>query len=1277
MTHKISKVKISIASKSNVLDWSHGEVVSPETINYKSFSPEKGGLFCEQIFGPVKDYACACGKYKKIRYKGHVCERCGVEILLSKVRRERFGHIKLNSPVAHFWFFKINPSVLALTLDIKKSKLEEIIYFVSYVVIEPGSSGLQFKEIIDQESSRFRFTEILSALKAQGKMSAADAQMCDEYLDLLATNFMMYSFDEVAALISKYTGARFGIGASALQELLAKIDINYEIAQTKLLLKKGTSSNKAPLRRLDVLNSFLHSDNDIQNMVIDVLPVLPADLRPIVQLDSGRFTTSDINDLYRRIIIRNIRLKKAMDMEAPSLIINNERRMLQEIVDAYFDNERKQKPIIAQNRRPLISLAGLLKGKKGRFRQNLLGKRVDYSGRSVIVTNPNLKLYQCGVPQEMALTLFKPFVVNYLLEHNHAENVKFADKLIEEAEPAVWEALRHVIKERPLVINRAPSLHLGSFQAFEPVLVPGKALQIHPIVTPAFNADFDGDQMAVHVPLSDKAVAEARALMIGSKNVLSPKDGTPIVTPTQDIVLGIYYLTTEKAYDSDQPPKFFSDINDLKKALDMNVVDLQELVFYDLHSLANKVKFKKIPLNSYLITTPGKLLFNDSLPSDMEYVNEIVNNECVLDKADIVCLSKHQSNADVNKIVAHQPDKLVEFLKSRPLKSAVTKADLSVLITQLYETHASEIAPVLDRIKSLGFNFASVSGISIAYNDLLFAKLDSNQKQHYVIDEVKNDILDKTSMRIDVINDFYEKGMLTADQRHAKVVKEWTLAKEKIQNFIEKHMNSEEMRENPLCIMAKSGARGNAGNITQLSAMRGLMTNPKGKIIELPIKSSFKDGLSVTEFFISTHGARKGMADTALKTADSGYLTRRLIDVAHDLIVSIDDCKTIDGFVMRAAYDDVTNSLIVPLYDRIVGRFAAATVLDAKGSILCKHNDLITKSIANKIIAAGIEEVLIRSVLTCSARKGVCVKCYGYNLTRNKVVEIGASVGIMAAQSIGEPGTQLTMRTFHTGGIADEVDITQGLPRIKEIFDVVAPKGINAILSPVDGVVDDITEQDHVYTIRLKRTFINKGEEQTEVIDFKTDYNAQLSVRKGEKVSYGQKLSEGVINLHKLLEYAGLNAVQNYILKEVHRVYRLQGINISDKYIEIIARKMLDNVLIIDSGDSKLIQGRLVPWSVFKEVNLKLIANKQCPAYAKPQIAGLKKASLERHSFLSAASFQNTAQVLVKAAVQSRSDYLVGLKENILVGNLIPAGTGLMTTQEFNDYIKGKIEVPY
>ena len=1227
-------IKISLASPDQIRSWSHGEITKPETINYKSLKPEKDGLFDARIFGPTKNYECTCGKYKKIKNKGKVCERCLVEITEAIVRRERLGHIELEEPVTHIWMLKASPSKIALALDMKAKDLEEVAYFVSYIVLDPGTAkGLKQKMIMDlgnaksSADTRNRLRKVFAQILEQLEPSSFAYTRAQMLSDTLSDTSRPFSMDECAQFITKHTGTKFGIGASAIEYLLKNINLEKEfLAIKKQLTNKKSQTDRRKLeRRLDVIDSFAKSGNKPEWMVLHAIPVIPPDIRPIIQLDGGRFTTSEINDLYRRIIIRNERLKKVKQMGAPILIINNEKRMLQESVDALFDNERKARPMTGRDKRPLKSLASTLKGKQGRFRQNLLGKRVDYSGRSVIAVGPELKMYQCGIPRDMAIILFKPFVVQRLVHQELALNIKIAEKLIENQDERIWDVLEEVIKDRPVLLNRAPTLHRLGIQAFEPILVKGKAIRLHPLVTPAFNADFDGDQMAVHVPITQEAVAEARSLMLGSKNILSPKDGKPIVTPTQDMVLGNYYLTIEKLNELGQG-SIFKDVNEAIKAYDTKQVSLHAIIGIRVSSLGES-KFATSDQNKFLITTIGKIIFNQMFSERMPFIN----------RPNIINLTETHNEDLVTTDVDFR-----EFIKKRVLVEPFKKKALADIIHKYFKTFGTQLtAQMLDKMKNLGFKFSTISGTTISAGDV-------------VSYSGKTRLFKEAEDYVKTINKFYKQGMLTNRERHYHIINKWSSIKNNIQVELETVLKKD--IENPIFMMWDSGARTNISNFTQLVGMRGLMNNPKGEVIELPIKSSFREGLNVSEFFISTHGARKGMADMALKTSDSGYLTRRLVDVSQDIIVTEEDCNTCNGFIISDVVDQKRNNIIVPLRDRLFGRFVQGDVVDNKNNVIVANNELITEKLVEKILEAKITKINIRSVLTCEASYGVCQKCYGINLTTGSIVAIGEAVGIIAAQSIGEPGTQLTMRTFHTGGVAGGSDITQGLPRIKELLDITNPKGAVAIISEFDGKVTDIREEQGIYTITVKSKLDYK--------EYKTQYNAQVRIKIGDNVKIGQKLTEGAINITQLLEVAGIIEVQQYILKEVQRVYRLQGIEISDKYIEIIVKQMLNRIFVVESNDSPLLPGAIVDIKEFKSVNAKIIVAGKNPAFGHPIILGIKKAPLESESFLAAASFQDTTRVLTNAVIKSKQDNLRGLKENVILGNLIPAGTGLMPTEK-------------
>lgn len=1233
-------IKIELANPDTIRSWSHGEVTKPETINYKTLKAEKDGLFDERIFGPTKNYECSCGRYKKANpmNKGKKCEKCGVELTEAIVRRERMGHIELEEPVTHIWMLKVAPYRIAALLDLKVKELEEVVYFVSHIVLEAGDSKhFSEKEVLDLGSSKINKTReklretILEVINIINDPEHRDTRKTNRLLEELNNTSIPFSIDEATTLIGKYTGAKFGIGARAVEYLLKKIDLEKESQAIKAELsnlKKSPNDRSKLMKRLETLDSLRRSNQRPEWMVMRVISVIPPDIRPIIQLDGGRFTTSEINDLYRRIIIRNERLKKVKEMGAPSIIVNNEKRMLQEAVDALLDNERKPKPVQGKNKRPLKSLTSVLKGKQGRFRQNLLGKRVDYSARSVIAIGPDLKMYQAGLPREMAITLFKPFVIQWLQEHEYAENVKSAEKMVLQNDPKVWEALEQVIKERPVLLNRAPTLHRLGIQAFEPKLVKGKAIRLHPLVTTAFNADFDGDQMAVHVPITKEAIAESRALMLGSNAILGPKDGKAIVTPGQDIILGNYYVTTEEK-DAKGQGMMFASIQEAFTAYKNEQVSLNALIGMLLSALPEeKFSNKEQRQNSYLLTTVGKLYFNEIFDKTFPWINSnsIWNAEEVL--PEFIYNFNQNINDVINNVEIQQP---------------IKKKELSIIIERYFQTYgARKTAEMLDKMKDLGFHFSTKSGTTISAGDVVAFT--------HKYDEFK-----EADAKVEQITEYYNMGMLTASEKKRRIIEVWSSIKDNIQNELSTVLRKDV--KNPIFVMVDSGARGNVSNFTQLVGMRGLMNDTKGDIKEIPIKSSFREGLTVSEYFVSTHGARKGMADIALKTADSGYLTRRLVDVSQEIVVVNEDCEPTKGFEVSAIIDTKHDNVIVPLKDRLDGRFAFADIYDNNNNLIVAANTMIDKNIAEKIVKAGITNVLIRSVLTCDNTRGVCQRCYGRNLATASLVKVGEPVGVVAAQSIGEPGTQLTMRNFHTGGVAGNADITQGLPRIKELLDVTTPKGSVAIISEIDGVVSNIEDHNGIYVINIV------GENET-IRKYKTDFNSILRVENGEHVQVGQKLTEGAIDLHQLLEVGGIQDVQNYILKEVQKVYRLQGIEISDKYIEIIIKQMLNKVKITDSGESDLLPGEIVTIQNWKQAVQKCIMNGQRPPLSVAQIFGIKKAPLESESWLSSASFQDTARVLTKAIIKGKEDKLQGLKENIMLGNLIPAGTGLTGTSE-------------
>ncbi|WP_124726391.1 DNA-directed RNA polymerase subunit beta' [Staphylospora marina] len=1167
-------MKIGLASPEKIRSWSRGEVKKPETINYRTLKPEKEGLFCEKIFGPTKDWECHCGKYKRVRYKGIVCDRCGVEVTRSKVRRERMGHIELAAPVSHIWYFKGIPSRMGLVLDMSPRALEEVIYFASYVVVDPGNTTLEKKQLLSEKEYR--------------------------------------------AYREKYGNAFTAMmGAEAIKRLLQEIDLDKEVELLKeeLSTAQGQRRNRI-IKRLEVLEAFRTSGNRPEWMVLDVLPVIPPEIRPMVQLDGGRFATSDLNDLYRRVINRNNRLKRLLDLGAPDIIVQNEKRMLQEAVDALIDNGRRGRPVTGPGNRPLKSLSHMLKGKQGRFRQNLLGKRVDYSGRSVIVVGPNLKMYQCGLPKEMALELFKPFVMKELVAKGLAHNIKSAKRKVERVHPEVWDVLEEVIREHPVLLNRAPTLHRLGIQAFEPVLVEGRAIRLHPLVCTAYNADFDGDQMAVHVPLSAEAQAEARLLMLAAQNILNPKDGKPVVTPSQDMVLGSYYLTIEKEGDKGEGSMFIN-ASEAINAYHHGYVTLHSRIVVPVRNI-RKNTFTEKQKNALLVTTVGKLIFNEIFPADFPYINEP-------GKANF-------AGTPDKYFIFEKGTNIKEFISKMKDPGAIKKKDLGAIIAECFRRFGTTVtSEILDKVKELGFKYSTKAGITISVSDV-------------TVPEEKQEILAKAEEEVAKVMRQYRRGLITDDERYDRVISIWSRAKDQITEVLMSKMG----KLNPIYMMAHSGARGNVSQITQLAGMRGLMANPAGKIIEQPIRTNFREGLTVLEYFISTHGARKGLADTALRTADSGYLTRRLVDVAQDVIVREDDCMTDKGVTVTAIKDG--NEVIEGLYDRIVGRTAFRTIRHPEtGEIIVRRNEMIDEEIASKIIDLGIEEVVIRSVLTCRTRHGVCKKCYGRNLALGTPVEIGEAVGIIAAQSIGEPGTQLTMRTFHTGGVAGD-DITQGLPRVQELFEARNPKG-QAVISEISGKVVDIRET------KDRREIEIEGAVETRV--HSVPYGSRLRVEVGDVVEAGDELTEGSVDPKDLLRIKGMVGVQRYLLQEVQKVYRLQGVEINDKHIEVMIRQMMRKVRIISSGDTGLLVGSSVDIHDFEEANRKVLLSGGEPALARPLLLGITKASLETESFLSAASFQETTRVLTDAAIKGKVDRLLGLKENVIIGKLIPAGTGM------------------
>ena len=1192
--NKFDALKIAIASPDKIREWSYGEVKKPETINYRTLRPERDGLFCEKIFGPTKDFECACGKYKRVRYKNIVCDRCGVEVTRSKVRRERMGHIELATPVSHIWFFKGVPSRMGLVLDMSPRDLEEVLYFVSYVVIDKGNAPLENKQTLSEKEYR--------------------------------------------AFYEKYgTGFKVGMGAEAIKELLKKVDLEKEIAEIEKELEGAQGQKRTRLlKRLDVLDAFYKSGNRPEWMIMDCIPVIPPELRPMIQLDGGRFATSDLNDLYRRVINRNNRLKKLIDLGAPGIIIQNEKRMLQEAVDALFDNGRRGRSVTGAGNRPLKSISSMLKGKQGRFRQNLLGKRVDYSGRSVIVVGPSLKMYQCGIPKEMALELFKPHVIHGLVSKDIAHNIKAAKRLIDNQDPVVWDIVEEVIKEHPVMLNRAPTLHRLGIQAFEPILVGGKAIRLHPLVCPAFNADFDGDQMAVHVPLSEEAQAEARMLMLGSNNILHPKSGDPIVTPSQDMVLGNYYITMEKEGEEGEG-RVFKNSNEALMAYERREITLHTRIAIPVNSFKYKL-FTEGQKGKYLVTTVGKIKFNEILPDTFAYINEPTDENI--------------SNITPNKYFLPMGTNIPEAIKEMPLVKPFAKGTLEKIIAQVFKRYkTTETSTMLDNLKDLGFKYSTISGITVSMADVEISK-------------TKGQVVEEAQKLVDKINKQYKRGLITEEERFNKVIETWNNATDQVKEELEGISKTDV--DNPIFIMMNSKARGNISNFTQVAGMRGIMAKPDGTPVEIPILSNFIEGLSVAEFFLSTHGARKGSADTALKTADSGYLTRRLVDVSQDMIVREADCGTDQGVVVKDFINEHTGAVIESLKDRIVGRFANKKIVHPETKdVIVDKLQMITETLAEKVIAAGIKEVEIRTILTCNTVNGVCQKCYGRNLATGNLVEIGEAVGVMAAQSIGEPGTQLTMRTFHSGGVAHggDADITQGLPRVQELFEARNPKA-KATIAEIDGTVSKIKEEHGKYKISIT----NKLETKEHV----TNYGAKLCVEKGTEVHCGDKLTEGAISPKELLVVTDPITTQEYILKEVQYTYRSQGVDISDKHIEIIARRMISKIRIVDGGDTRFLPGSLVNFREFTDGNKEAIIQGKTPALGKPILLGITKAALETDSFLSAASFQETTRILTDAAIKGKIDPLSGLKENVIIGKLIPAGTGSKSYRDVEYELKSE-----
>jgi DNA-directed RNA polymerase subunit beta' len=1174
-------MQIGLASPNKIRSWSYGEVKKPETINYRTLKPEKDGLFDERIFGPTKDYACACGKYKGVRYKGIVCDRCGVEVTTSHVRRERMGHIELAAPVTHIWYFKGIPSRMGLVLDVSPKQLEEVIYFAAYIVIDPGDTGLEAKQLLTEAEYR----------------------------------------EEKAKYGNRFVAK---MGAEAIRDLLKQVDLDKEVTALKAELQtlKGQKRTRA-IRRLDILDAFRNSGNKPEWMVMETVPVIPPDLRPMVQLEGGRFATSDLNDLYRRVINRNNRLKKLLDMHAPSLIVQNEERMLQEAVDALIDNGRRGRPVVGPGNRPLKSISHMLKGKQGRFRQNLLGKRVDYSGRSVIDVSPKLKLYQCGVPRPMALELFKPFVMRELVRRGIASNIKNAKRKIDREDDDIWDVLEYVIKERPVLLNRAPTLHRLSIQAFEPVLVPGKALRLHPLACEAYNADFDGDQMAIHVPLSDEAVAESRLLMLAAHHILTPKDGTPIVTPSQDIVLGNYWLT-QAEIGREGEGMIFATPEEATIAYNNGDIHYHTIIGVSAASMPKK-DWGAGHEDSIFVTTYGRLVFNSLFPDDYFYINEPTQDNLKQPMADKYFLEDGQ---DIQDKIAEIGQDLV----ATPFK----KGFLGDTISEIYKRYrVQRTSEYLDDLKEMGYSASTISGLTIGMADVPETK-------------TKDALVAEARKKVKQVSKMFRRGKLSDKERHDNVIKIWTDCKDAVQQEIAEFKD----QRNPISVMQQSGARGNISNFTQLAGMRGLMATPSGELFEIPVISNFKEGLTVLELFMSTHGARKGMTDTALKTAQSGYLTRRLVDVAQDVIIREDDCGTDRGITAKAIVDKDAG-LIESLYDRLVGRFTNRTIRDPQtGEVICHKGVLMDEQMAQKIVDAGVQEVQIRSILTCNTSHGICRKCYGRNLATGEEVEIGEAVGTVAAQSIGEPGTQLTLRTFHTGGVAGAEDITQGLPRVQELFEARNPKG-RAVISEVDGVVDKIESNaaEHLQEITVK------GKIDTRV--YTIPYTAKPAVQEGDEIHRGDKLIPGSIDPKELIKVTDTLTTEEYILAEVQKSYRTQGVDLADKHAEVLTRQMLQKVRVLDPGETDILPGEVMDIAEFRDRNRDVIISGGIPATAQADILGITKAALETNSFLSAASFQETTRVLTDASIRGKNDPLLGLKENVIIGKIIPAGTGM------------------
>ena len=1299
----LASIQVGLASPEEIRSWSHGEVTRGETINYRSQKPEKGGLFCEKIFGPSKDYECNCGKYKKIRYQGITCEKCGVEVISKEFRRERMGHIELVSPCCHIWYLKSIPSRISLVLGISPKELEDVIYFAAHICLNNGTSNeLAPKEYLSEARAREIFPKVIKEILSKTDEKTGEPLIVPGSTDEMRANQLIadmenkneaFDFATVSAFITRYTGAEFGEGAEAIQTLLKNVDLEEEFRTISEELKsnKTTAANRSKAsKRLEVINAFRESHQKPEWMILNVIPVIPPDLRPMLQLDGGRFAASDLNDLYRRVISRNTRLKKLIDMSAPAVILMNEKRMLQEAVDALIDNGRRTKAVAGTSGRPLKSLSSGLKGKQGRFRQNLLGKRVDYSGRSVIAVGPDLKMYQCGLPREMAIQLLRPFIAAILINKKVVSAHKAADKIIDRYDPVVFDIVEDIISDHPVLLNRAPTLHRLGIQAFQPKLVDGRAIRLHPLVCPGFNADFDGDQMAVHVPLGKAAQLEAIELMLASNNILGPKDGKAIVIPGQDMILGNFHLTTEETKQD-----FLDRVADIeaiikynkengvaleeremlaKKEANLQYANIEGKVFHSVNEVLTAYETKQVSLHNriaipalaihkdpwddqsedhlqgmpfskeeakhkYLITTVGKVIFNEVFPDDFPYINDGVH------LSQKTQLTWYVDVEEVNKAIGKFDDKhfaspIAQYIASLPLKQPIGKKQLGPLIDLIFKKYGtSKTSAVLDKIKDQGFKYSMISAVTVSMDDI-----------HDV--EGKYDLVEQANAKVEKIEDFFRKGYLTTEERHKKIVAIWNQTTKDVAELVKKQMQND--KRNPLVIMADSGSRGSVDNFKQLIGMKGLVANPKNEEIELPIVSSYREGMKVSEFFINTHGARKGSADTALKTADSGYLTRRLVDVSQDVIVRADDCHCDHGFKVREIRDTSRNSVIRRLDERIIGRFSVHDIIHPEtGEILVPANTMINEDQAKAIVKAGITEVEIRTIFTCKTQNGVCQHCYGLNMATGKLVNIGEAVGIMAAQSIGEPGTQLTMRVFHTGGMAGS-DITQGLPRVQELVEARNPKG-EALISEISGTVTSIKQISDRYEVTVTDDLESKT--------YTTPFGAHLRVKEGDKVENGGKITEGAINPKKLLECGSVEKLQVYMIKEIQKVYSAQGIGISDKHLEIIIRQMLRKVLVIDGGDTTLLPGMRISLERFTNENKKVLLEGKRPAVISPLVLGITKAALETDSFLSAASFQETTKVLTDAAIKAKTDTLHGLKENVITGKLIPAGTGLRSDE--------------